>query len=84
MEEFEVLTVRDLDFEDDRGKEVSGMQLWLINSTDVESWNGWEVSKLWIPTGSEFEDVVCELVRGDKVLIEFNRRGRPKTIAKVS
>ena len=84
MEEFEVLTVRDLDFKDEKGKSVCGMQLWLISSTDEKAWNGWEVSKIWIPEGSVHEAAVCELVRGDKVVIEFNRRGKPNTIARVS
>lgn len=45
-EVFEVLTVRDLDFKDDRGKDVVGMQLWLIRETDEKAWNGFEVLKV--------------------------------------
>ena len=84
MYEFEVLTVRDLDFEDNSGKNVSGMQLWLIGSSADVAWNGWEVVKLWIPDGHILESVVVQLKRGDNVRIQFDRRGKPIQIELLS
>ena len=78
--QFEVLTVRDLDFQDQSGKDVSGMQLWIIGATTEKSWNGYEVSKLWIPSGSVLESNVAQLKRGDQINVTFNRRGKPETI----
>lgn len=78
--QFEVLTVRDLDFKDQSGKDVSGMQLWCIGATTEKSWNGWEVTKLWIPSGSALESNVMQLKRGDQINVTFNRRGKPETI----
>ncbi|MBE6979222.1 MAG: hypothetical protein E7431_02470 [Ruminococcaceae bacterium] len=78
--QFEVLTVRDLDFQDQSGKDVSGMQLWVIGATTDKSWNGYEVSKMWIPSGSALESNVAQLKRGDKINVTFNRRGKPETI----
>ena len=78
--QFEVLTVRDLDFQDQSGKDVSGMQLWCIGATNDKSWNGYEVVKLWISSGTALESVVCQLKRGDQINVTFNRRGKPETI----
>ena len=78
--EFEVLTVRDLDFQDQSGKDVSGMQLWVIGATTEKSWNGYEVSKMWIPSGSALVSNVAQLKRGDQINVTFNRRGKPETI----
>ena len=78
--QFEVLTVRDLDFQDQSGKDVSGMQLWVIGATTEKSWNGYEVSKMWIPAGSALESNVAQLKRGDQINVAFNRRGKPETI----
>lgn len=80
MHEFKVLTVRDINFVDDRKNEVSGQQLWLCGQTADDGWNGWEVLKLWIPDGSPLEQAVSQLKHDDIVLIEFNRRGKPQTI----
>lgn len=77
---FEVLTIRDISFNDDKGKHVDGMQLWLIGETDDESWNGWEVIKIWVPEGSNLESDVVDLHRGDHVQVSFDRRGKAKMI----
>lgn len=81
MFEFEVLTVRDLDFTDDRGKPVSGQQLWLISVSPEPEWNGHEVSKVWIPDGHKLESDVAQLQHGDKIGIQFDRRGKPVSIS---
>lgn len=78
--QFEVLTVRDLDFQDQSGKDVAGMQLWVIGATEEKAWNGYEVTKLWIPSGSRLESTVLQLRRGDQINVTFNRRGKPETI----
>lgn len=83
-EKFEVLTVRDLDFKDDRGKDVVGMQLWLIRETDDKAWNGYEVLKVWIPDGHRCESAVAELMRGDMIQISWDRRGKPVEICRCS
>lgn len=82
-EQFEVLTVRDLDFKDERGKDVVGMQLWLIRETDEMSWNGFEVLKVWIPDGHRCESAVAELKRGDRIEITWDRRGKPVELQRV-
>lgn len=82
-EKFEVLTVRDLDFKDDRGKDVVGMQLWLIRETDEKGWNGYEVLKVWISDGHRCESAVAELKRGDLIVISWDRRGKPVEIDRV-
>lgn len=82
-EQFEVLTVRDLDFKDDRGKDVVGMQLWLIRVTDEKSWNGYEVLKVWIPDGHKCESAVSELKRGDMIQISWDRRGKPVDLQRI-
>lgn len=82
-EKFEVLTVRDLDFKDDRGKDVKGMQLWLIRETDEKAWNGYEVLKVWIPDGHRSEVDVAALKRCDVILISWDRRGKPVSVTPV-
>ena len=82
-EQFEVLTVRDLDFKDDRGKDVVGMQLWLIRETDEKSWNGYEILKVWIPDGHRCESAVVELKRGDMIQISWDRRGKPVELVRI-
>lgn len=82
MNEMKVLTVRDVSFKDDAGKQVSGQQLWLIGETAEVGWNGWEVLKLWIPDGNPLEGIVADLKHDDVVLVEFNRRGKPQNIVR--
>lgn len=82
MNEMKVLTVRDVSFKDDNGKQVSGQQLWLIGATAEDGWNGWEVLKLWIPDGNPLESIVSELKHDDDVLVEFNRRGKAQNIVR--
>lgn len=77
MNEFEVLTVRDLDFLDDRNRPVKGMQIWVIQQSNDPAWNGWEVSKIWIPDGSHLETTAAALKRGDHIGVIFDRRGKP-------
>lgn len=76
MNGFKVLTVRDVEFTDDRDKLVKGMQLWVCGETEDEVWNGWEVIKIWVPEGSSLEDIVAMLKHDDQILIDFNRRGK--------
>ena len=61
MFECKVLTVRDLDFKDERNKPVKGMQLWVIAPSDDPSWNGFEVCKIWVPDGHRCESDVAAL-----------------------
>ena len=84
MYEFEVLTVRDLDFNDEKGKPICGMQLWVIGGSADPAWNGWEVVKLWIPEGHKLESDVAQLKRGDNIRVQFDRRGKPIQIALAS
>lgn len=82
--EFEVLTIRDLDFKDHDGKPVSGMQLWLIGETSDPAWNGYEVVKVWIPKGHKLEADVSILKRFDRIEVTFDRRGKPSAIKLVA
>lgn len=77
---FEVLTVRDISFQDDKGRQVEGMQLWLTGQTDDKSWNGWEVLKIWVDAKSSMAPDVHQLRRGDHVQVTFDRRGRAQMI----
>lgn len=80
QEQYEVLTVRDLDFEDRNREQVKGMQLWLIRPSDEKAWNGWEIVKVWIPDGHRLEQDVVQLRHGDKIEISWDRRGKPAAI----
>lgn len=77
---FEVLTVRDISFQDDKGRQVEGMQLWLTGETAEESWHGWEVLKIWVDAKSSLVPDVHQLRRGDHVQVTFDRRGRAQMI----
>lgn len=78
--QYEVLTVRDINFKDPTGREVSGMQLWVIGATEEESWHGYEVMKIWINNGTRLESVVHQCRHGDQINVTFNRRGKVETI----
>lgn len=80
-EKFEVLTVRDISFKDDKsGRQIEGMQLWLIGESQDKSWNGWEVLKLWIDANSPMAVDVHQLRRCDHVQVSFGRNGKPRMI----
>ena len=80
-EKFEVLTVRDIRFKDEKsGRQIEGMQLWVIGQSTDPSWNGWEVFKLWIDSNSNLAVDVHQLRRGDQVQIAFGRNGKPRMV----
>lgn len=74
---YEVLTVRDVKFTDDKNKQVSGMQIWCGAPSSDPNWNGYEVTKFWIPDGHRLEGIAVSLKRGDQIRIQFDRRGKP-------
>lgn len=78
--QFEVLTVRDINFQDDSGRKVSGKQLWVIGATEETSWHGYEVMKIWVNDGTRLDAAVQQLRRGDQINVTFNRRGKVETI----
>lgn len=80
MVEFKVLTVRDVSFKDDAGKQVEGMQLWCSAPSDSPGWRGVEVLKIWISADSIFVNTVDVLKPGDLLNITFNRFGKPSSI----
>lgn len=80
MKKFEVLSVRDIDFTNDQQQAVSGAQLWVCAESPEPGWNGWEVSKLWIPRNSGLYPNVKLLQHGDEVNITFNHKGKPESI----
>lgn len=80
MKVFEVLSVRDIDFTNNDGQTISGAQLWVCSQTPDPGWNGWEVSKIWIPRDHGLYANVKVLEHGDKVNIVFNHRGKPESI----
>lgn len=84
MRKYKVLTVRDVEFTDDQGKNVSGMQLWVCGETEEDGWNGWEVVKIWVPDGGKLEDIVAMLKHDDEVMIDFSRRGKALKIELVA
>ena len=84
MIQFKVLTVRDVSFKDDSGKQVEGLQLWCSCPSDSPGWRGIEIVKIWIPADSIFVDLVDSL-KPDTVLgITFNRFGKPANIEVIS
>lgn len=80
MQEFKVLTVRDVSFKDNNGKQVEGMQLWCSTPSSEAGWRGSEILKLWISSDSAFVDTVDSLKAGDVLNITFNRYGKPNSI----
>ena len=80
MQEFKVLTVRDVSYKDDKGKQVEGMQLWCSTPSSEAGWRGAEILKLWISSDSAFVDTVDCLKAGDVLNIAFNRYGKPTSI----
>lgn len=80
-EKFEVLTVRDIRFKDEKsGREISGMQLWLLGETTDPAWHGYEVLKIWVPSDSSMAVDVNQLRRCDHVQVAFGRSGKAKMI----
>lgn len=83
-EKFEVLTVRDISFKDEKtNRQIEGMQLWLIGESQDKAWNGWEVLKVWIDAGSSMAADVHLLRRGDNVQVSFGRNGKPRMITQL-
>ena len=80
MVQFKVLTVRDVEFTDNSGKKVEGMQLWCSAPSDSPGWRGIEVLKIWIPSDSIFVDMVDKLKPDMALDISFNRYGKPSSI----
>lgn len=81
MNEFEVLTLRDVSFNDENtGKVVSGIQLWVSGRRTDGGWHGVEVCKLWIAQQSHLTDVVSGLMPGNHIRVNFNRYGKPDDI----
>lgn len=74
---YEVLTVRDVSFTDDKNRPVSGMQIWCGCESTDPAWNGYEVTKFWIADGHKLETIAASLKRGDVIRIQFDRRGKP-------
>lgn len=81
---FEVLTVRDVSFKDEKSdRQIEGMQLWLTGQTEDKSWNGWEVFKIWVDGKSNMAADVHLLRRGDHVQVDYDRRGKARMITLV-
>lgn len=79
--QFEVLGIKDVNFKDDSGKLVSGVQLWVVGETGDAAWmKGVEVVKLWIPDGHPLEAVGGRLNLHDQIKVTFDRRGKPFAI----
>lgn len=69
-----VLGVRKLDFTDNNGDPVQGLQLWLSCESPEPDWNGTEVFKLWIPKGHAREADIWKLRAG--TVIDVDTRGK--------
>lgn len=80
MNEFEVLSVHDVDFVNDKNERVIGRQLWLGCPTAEPPWYGYEVSKVWIPVDHGLYEDVGLLRNGNRIGIQFNRKGKPERI----
>lgn len=75
FEYWTIISHRDLDFKDDSGKEVKGVQLFLSRRCSERGWHGYEVSKFFIREGSE---VLAKPLPepGTDIQIGFNRFGK--------
>lgn len=73
MEEWNVLTYRDYDF-DDNGRKVKGRTLHCYRQSRGNGWPGVEYAKLSCPFGSEAFNVTP--VPGKKYSIGFDRYGK--------
>lgn len=80
MNDFEVLTLRDIDFTDDKGNRVVGKQLYVQGLNNENGWHDYEVVKFWFPDNHRLMKTVSGLKHGDIVTIRFNYRGRPDYI----
>ena len=77
MQKCKVLGIKKVDFTDQQsGERITGSQLWVSSETSDPVWNGQEVIKIWVPTGSDMEASLALLDNGDEILVEFNRRGK--------
>lgn len=84
MQEFKVLTVREVSFTDKDNRQVEGLQLWCSSPSDAPGWRGTEVLKIWIPSDSIFVHTVDALKPGMVLDITFNRYGKPSSIEVIS
>lgn len=76
--ECKVLGINRIDFTNDSGERINGYQIWIAGYTDAQNWSqGLEVMKSWIAVGSDREAIAQQLIPGDVVNVEFNRRGKP-------
>ena len=74
-ENWQIVSHRDLDFTDDSGNQVKGVQLFMCRPCKERGWHGLEVSKFFIREGSE---VLSKPLPepGTNVQIGFNRYGK--------
>lgn len=80
---YKVLGVKRLNFTNDQGTIVDGVQLWLCAPTSNISWlGGMEVFKVWIDVDSPLFDTACSLRHGDEITGDCDRRGKPISIQK--
>lgn len=74
-ESWTIISHRDLDFSDDKGNQVKGVQLFMCRPCNDRGWHGVEVSKFFIRDGSEV--LAKPLPKpGTIVQIGFNRFGK--------
>ena len=77
MQNCKVLGIKKVDFTDQQsGLRITGSQLWVSSETKDPVWNGREVIKIWVPTGSDMEASLAQLNNDDEILVEFSRRGK--------
>lgn len=81
MEEWNVLTYRDYNFEDN-GRSVRGRTLHCYRTNRADGWPGVEYGKFSVPYGSDAYNVTP--VPGKKYMISFNRYGKVTKLEQVA
>ena len=74
MEEWNVLTYRDYDFSDEKGRTIKGRTLHCTRPNTGDGWPGVEYTKLSISAGTLAYEIKPELNR--KYRFQFDRRGK--------
>ena len=76
---FTVFAVKELDFTDDKGKEVKGRNIFMGQETHDRGWQGMSCEKFFVRAGTDAYTGYTPKC-GDQVVVEFNRYGKVNSI----
>lgn len=82
MEEFKVFGKQTLNFKNREGEDIKGVSLHCTTSSlPNSSWEGLAYEKLWCPVGSQVNVAALAVPVGSTVQVEFDRKGKPVSLA---